>query len=362
MRKENPKKQDECREQIEHFLDGKFTRKEFENIKTWYTQPKFRFKLQKTLEKIWINQFSSETDEKDKVDLENVRNRIHRRINIQRSIDVHRFSFRKTLVSFVSKAAAILFIPLLILSTLYIHRTYIQPKRDPVYTEINVPQGSKLKTQLPDGSVVWINSGSTLRYPQTFSKRHREAEIRGEAYFDIRPDASHPFVVHTGTIDFNVLGTSFNVMAYPEEDNITATLEEGIISVERHIPGKKGERFFILDEGERVVYNKKQKNIDKYKTSTEKYTSWKDGKLIFRNDPLHVVIDRLKKWYSADIVLADSTKGLPDHPFTITIEHETLPQVLDYLSIASPISWSSVPTRRSETGHIITSKYIISPK
>lgn len=362
MKKEPSSKKNDFHQQIEHFLEDKFTEEELRNIIKWYTESKYQVSLHQVLSKIWSDRFADHKDDLGKEHMEKIRGKVHHRINIQRCADEKHPALSTKLMVVLSRVAAVLFIPLMVFSILYFREGSFLTSKDEAYTEISVPEGSKLKTQLPDGSVVWVNSGSILRYPQKFTKRKRIAELSGEAYFNITTDPSHPFIVRTDKLDINAIGTSFNVMAYPEFDYISATLEHGTISIEEKITDKKNSHICLLEPGHRMVYHKSTKVVNSYRTDTEKYTSWKEGRLIFRNDPLNVVIHRLAKWYHADIVLVDSTHGLPDHPFSITIMDETLPQVLDYLSIAAPIEWKSIPTKRSETGRIITSRYIISNK
>ena len=163
-------------------------------------------------------------------------------------------------------------------------------------------------------------------------------------------------------LDIKVLGTSFNVMAYPGENEISATLEEGRISVEQSANGKLVKRFCFLEPGQRMIYTRSDERARKFKADTEKYTSWKDGRLVFRNDPLYTVIERLEKWYNVEIEVSDPTDELSQHPFTLTIENETLPQVLEYLTVASPVRWKVIPPKYTADGKISLSKYIISKR
>lgn len=109
------------------------------------------------------------------------------------------------------------------------------------------------------------------------------------------------------------------------------------------------------------MFQKEKGTIRKTIVNTDQFTSWKDGKLIFRNNSLDFIIKRLERWYNTDIEIADD-KNLPKTPYTLTIENETITQVLEYLSVASPISWEIIPAHKQENGKISSTRYIISNK
>lgn len=350
-------KYDEFLEKLEKFRDDSYTSQDYKEIVNFFKKPRFQFTLQQGLYRIWRRIFNQNIPEDEQVCLRPSLDRIHHRIGLYEEAQ-RKHSMAQGLVRIFSKIAAILFIPLIITSGFLIYDKY-KDSRIEGFVEINVPNGSRIKTQLPDGSTVWLNSGTTLRYPQNYNKRNRMAEISGEAYFDITPDRMHPFIVRTNMLDIKVLGTSFNIMAYPDQDIISATIEKGRVSIEQSQNGEMVKRFCFLEPGQRMIYSKTDARARKFKTDTEKYTSWKDGKLIFRNDPLHCVIKRLERWYHVDIEVLDPTHELPQHPFTLTIENETLPHVLEYLSVASPIKWEVIPPEYKDNGEISVSKYII---
>ena len=148
-------------------------------------------------------------------------------------------------------------------------------------------------------------------------------------------------------------------MAYPDEDLVSTTLEQGKLSVERAHDGRKVLWLCYLAPGEHAVYKKEKGTISKSLTRTDKYTSWKDGKLIFRNDPLEQVIERLERWYNTEIEIAGDNK-LPETPYTLTIEDESITQVLEYLAVASAITWEVVPSKKLDNGTFTKTRYIIS--
>ncbi|MBE9509577.1 MAG: DUF4974 domain-containing protein [Bacteroidetes bacterium] len=355
------RKSEENKNLVEKFAEGNCSHDEALKVIQGFKDPRCRIKLHQALTKLWYKKNETKEELSETVDLSSTLDRVHHRINIYREKEESGLRKRNRFNKILLRVAAVIFLPLLITTVLYVHENLNLSKEEGLYTEINVAYGSKLRTELPDGTVVWLNSGSTLKYPQSFSKRNRQAILSGEAYFDVTPDRLHPFVVKTEALDLKVLGTQLNVMAYPDENYVLTTLEKGRISIERPNAGKKISRFCFLEPGEHAVFQKKSGAIRRFMTDTDKYTSWKEGKLIFRNDPLALVIKRLERWYNTDIEIAGD-KNLPETPYTMTIEDETITQVLEYLSVASPISWEIIPAHKQENGKISKTRYIISNK
>jgi len=342
------------------YAKDSYNEADLKNIHRWVNLPQFQLKLRQSLYNLWKQTiYEGETAD---ADLNNILNSVHHRMNLQDSPGVHKISAGKRISEILLRVAAVLFIPLLVTSILFINEKLHQSELHAAYIELNVPTGSKLKTDLPDGSTVWLNSGSKLKYPQNFNLKNRSVELYGEAYFDIRTDAANPFVVKLGDYDLKALGTSFNVRYYPENNLITSTLETGRLSFEKAGKKKMEKRLLFIEKGYRMTFDISASQCTYYKTDTEKYTSWKDGKLIFRNDPFETVIDGLERLYHTEIELMDPSHELPQHPFTLTIENETLEQVLEYLSFASPIQWKKLPPERKEDGNIKPARYQIEKK
>lgn len=221
-------------------------------------------------------------------------------------------------------AAAVLLIGLVIGSVFY-----VQSQIPEVITQnINTPNGGKTQFTLPDGSIVWLNSGTTFSYPDRF-KDERMVELDGEAYFEVEKQKD-PFIVKTSFGEVEVLGTSFNVKAYKGEAFVT-TLESGSVSY-TNPSGRKA----ILKPGSQVVYNSNK--FFTQRVDTEIFTSWKDGKLIFRNEPLQNMITRLERWYNVDIKLED--ERIKNLKYTGTIEMESFSEVLELIKATTPIDYS----------------------
>lgn len=192
----------------------------------------------------------------------------------------------------------------------------------------STPYGGKMEIELPDGSQVWLNGGSELTFPNRFADT-RTVKLSGEAFFDVetKPES---FVVESPYGNIKVHGTEFNVKAY-EEGDFAATLEEGSVS----FASPSGSEV-TLKPGEQVFLDN---NKYKLKTvETELYTSWKDGRLIFHDEPLEKMISRLERWYNVKIELSD--KSVKDLKFNGTIEMESFSEVLELIKVTTPINYS----------------------
>ncbi len=167
-----------------------------------------------------------------------------------------------------------------------------------VYNTINVPVGGEYRLILSDGTKVYLNSMTTLKYPVQFGQGKREVELAGEAYFDVEKDAAKPFVVHTKDTKVQVLGTSFNVNAYENSKNTVTTLVEGIVKLSH---ARNGEYEQILKPNEQAVMDNLSGEIELHNVDVTNYTSWKDGKLVFYDMRLDDIMALLTRWYSAEV-------------------------------------------------------------
>jgi len=225
--------------------------------------------------------------------------------------------------------AAVLVVGVLALSIWFYQQTRTIPVSSIQTQTVSIPYGAKTRLTMPDGSVVWLNSGSTLTYSGDFT-RYRNVELKGEAFFDV-VKSGVPFVVNTGYGKVRVLGTAFNVQAYPDDGFVT-TLERGSV----RIMDRDNKQMQTLSPGEQIrfVGGKPVKE----QVNTELYTSWKDGKLIFQREPFPEMIERMERWFNVRVEY--SASDFKDLWFTGTIENETLTEVLGMVCKAAPVSYS----------------------
>lgn len=265
---------------------------------------------------------------------------IHHRINLSEENKVRTLSGKgqlkgkyRNVLRILTKVAAVLFIPLLVSSLLYFTKQINRNEetRSISYSEVYTPLAAKTKFVLPDSTIVWLNSGSTLKYPSSFTGKTREVSLTGESYFEVSENPKVPFVVKTAKMNITALGTSFNVMAYPDDQEVKTTLVTGKVKVDKIKTGTS----LYLKPSCQVVLDTKTGKMLVSRVDTRFYTSWKDGKLIFRNEPLEDVAHKLERWFNCTIYIEDS--GLRNFRYTGNIEMETLRELLELINITTPV-------------------------
>jgi transmembrane sensor len=221
--------------------------------------------------------------------------------------------------------------------------------------EILARAGTRTKLLLPDGTQVWLNSNSRLKYTGDFNSKNREVGLEGEAYFDVAKDMRLPFIVHTGAIDIKVLGTSFAVKSYPQDETIEATLLKGAIEVSRK--DLLGSLMVILKPNEKLVFSKHFAALSHPATapiipgahpspvpdmavgsirqdipdSDKVETAWLYNRLVFDGDNFKELADKMERWYNVRITIRDTS--LINYHFGGIFENETVEQAFKELQL-----------------------------
>ena len=172
-------------------------------------------------------------------------------------------------------------------------------EREPVYYTVNIPYGGEYNLVLPDGTRIYLNAGTTLRYPDHFAGGFREIFLSGEAYLEVSRDTSRPFIVRTDDMDVRVLGTVFNVNAYPDGSYVRTTLVEG--KVETSCGGER----IVMKPGTQVAYDKATRQADYFPVDVRHFISWKDGYYDFRDMTLSELMQIFVRWYDVDVRFAN---------------------------------------------------------
>lgn len=178
-----------------------------------------------------------------------------------------------------------------------------QPTATPEQLCLDVPRGGEFKVILEDSTEVWLNSESTLRYPETFSGSERRVAVTGEAYFHVRKDPSRPFYVESQGQVIRVYGTTFNIRAYPDETATYTTLESGSISLSD--TATSGEIF--LSKGHQAILNHLSDNVSMTVVDPAIVTSWRHGRFVFEDQPLERIMRDLSRWYDFQYEFADDS-------------------------------------------------------
>jgi ferric-dicitrate binding protein FerR (iron transport regulator) len=185
---------------------------------------------------------------------------------------------------------------------------------------------------LPDSSIVWLNAGSRIEYPEKFDNEVRTIKLSGEAYFDVSHEEERKFVVKTGDITVNVLGTQFIVINYPNEKQAEVVLVSGKVHVnEADMENSE----FKLSPGERFTLNKTTGKRIIEKMNTLSYTNWTEGKISFENAELKHIIKNLERWYGVSIICPENIGTR--YNLTFTLRNEELEATMQMMSDIAPI-------------------------
>ena len=172
-------------------------------------------------------------------------------------------------------------------------------KTELAYNQVKTPKGGEYSVVLADGTKVYLGPYSSLTYPVTFTGKERKVKFSGEAYFDVTPDAAHPFIVEMEDMKVKVLGTSFNLRDYKDEPYTEATLVSGKVQI------YTADDSCVLKPNYQALLDKSDRKLDTKKVDVEEFVAWKDGKLNLRNQRLEDILTRLSKWYDINVFYAN---------------------------------------------------------
>ena len=262
------------------------------------------------------------------------------------------------LTTWMLRIAAVLSIPLL-LSTIYFyqkstHGSQLVTSMEKTINTFTAPAGAKTQVILPDGSVAWLNSGSSLSVPSVFDQNSREVSLIGEAYFEVVKNEQAPMLVSTGEMTVKVYGTKFNVNAFAENGAIRTTLVEGKVTLIPEMSGKE----YLLNPGFTASYNLETNQINSSEVEKmEAFTGWKDGKLLFHDEPFADIVNRLERWYNVDILLTDPSLG--DYNLYATFIDENIEQVLAIFASSIPIEVDYPKRKKQADGSYAKRRIVI---
>ncbi|RFS24729.1 DUF4974 domain-containing protein [Chitinophaga silvatica] len=264
--------QEELSYLISQYLQGKATPEEEEQLLNWY-----RNNEPETVE--WVSD--------DVNELQQVKERV------AAGLTKHITTSKKKRFSIGRIAAAA---SILILISAGVYLLSLKPVE---YLTVSTPTGKIRQLQLPDGSVVWLNAATTIRYPKSFNQK-RTIELDGEAYFDVKSSAGEPFIVVTRSINTRVLGTAFNVKSYSKENKILVAVAEGKVQV-----ADSSSTLATIQPRQRLTYNLQDGKGILSKVNNADAFSWKDGELSFDTQPLEAIALVLERWYNVRFEFKD---------------------------------------------------------
>ena len=263
-------------------------------------------------------------------DLEEGRQQVRRKYRVKKVI---------SLSVWMQRIAAVLFIPVLLGGIWY----YLQQNK--LRNELNVlmvtqeivtQPGTKTHLFLPDSTEVWLNAASSLKFPSAFVGNERRIALEGEAIFKVYKNKKKPFLVSTSSMEVEAIGTVFNVSAYSGDLKFSTTLAEGKVKITDKLQPKE---VMFIEPGSQLNYNTQEKTYKAENVHVQDVIAWRDGVLIFNETPFYEVAAKLGRWFNADIKINDPS--IANYRFTGTFTSESLDQVMDLLTLATPIAYTS---------------------
>ena len=222
----------------------------------------------------------------------------------------------------------------------YLNKTYNYKHGALPHVEMIVKHtslGERSIITLPDGTKVFLNSGSTLKFPKIFDGGTREVELTGEAFFEVKRIIKHPFIVYSGNLKTTVLGTSFNVHAYTNKEVLQVAVATGKVKVEINNQETKNTEPVFLTPNQKVESEGKNLQLIIGKVNISDVIGWKNGVLIFEDSPIDEVVDKLEKWFGVPVQLANH--NLSDVCFIGRFENPDLRDVLDAIKFTTGIEY-----------------------
>ena len=347
------------KDQFIKYLQGHCTEKEFEQVLDWFRDGSVTLPDKKMVEELW-NEFEPDVVSVDRIKYNLILDKIHHQINLCASdhpVIIQKIAARNRFVTIITRAAAILLLPILsmLLFTTFSHKVqYAENSND---LEIEASAGSRMNFVLGDGTKVWLNHGSKLRYPYRFTGKDRQVFLTGEAYFEVAQNKVVPFIVRTNSIEVKATGTVFNVSAYADDNMVETTLVEGRVILSEL---KSKSEIKVLSPNESLKFDTQSNKYEVETGNADKNTSWKDGLLVFRNESLEVIAKKLARWYNIEVEITD--EKVKKYTYTATFSDETLAQVLDLMTLPTPVCYKLTTIKKLPDGSFSKQKVIIGLK
>ena len=207
-----------------------------------------------------------------------------------------------------------------------------------VYNTLKVPYGKRFKLTLSDGTVVSLNSGTTLKYPEQFGiNGKRNVYLTGEAFFEVAKDKQHPFIVNANQVDIEVLGTKFNISAYPENPTVNSTLVEG--SIQMYEADNK-QNVILLKPNQMATWQNNSKKITTKEVDPAFYSAWTKGELAFKDTPFSTIAKIIQRTYDVEIINENAVLSKQNFTGTIKISESSVENILELLKRDTPFNYS----------------------
>lgn len=304
------------------------SKQELGELKKWLSNPSSALEVEAWLSEHWA--MSPEIDSGTMIES------VFQQIETYQHVEVEAGLSLTRILKIYQRIAAFLLIPLIGCGILYWVANSGQSCG--TLTETIAPRGQKSQIVLADGTKVWLNSETRIKYPGTFSKDQRDVYLEGEAFFEVSKNRRQPFIVHTSGVDVKVLGTKFNVKAYSDENQIETSLFEGKINLllDSSSPTKSIEK--EIAPGQSFVYSKASHQLAATSLPLEEINGWKNNQLIFKDDTFSNLVKKVERWYDVKIVYDE--KLFNDRRLTVELyEGERLERLMEIISKALSVNY-----------------------
>lgn len=308
---------------LARFLQSGISGQEEKKVIEWFRTPEAKEELFQFYQECLENASDELEDDIQQRMLEHVRLKIK---EAEQARQVRRLSVRYKIAQV---AAACIFVCFGI-------SLYLLQVREPASSKdliVKVDRGQKASMELPDGTLVWLNSDTKMKYNNSYNHKNRVLQLDGEAYFEVAKDREKPFIVKVDDMEIEALGTAFNVKAYSADNHISATLMEGSIAVTSDNESN------ILNPNENISYDRStHQSVKTTLMNTDLISAWRSGRIVFGGETLGEAASMLERIYNIRIIF--ETEDIKEYTFLGTIRNNSLSNVFEIMSLTVPISYS----------------------
>lgn len=342
----------ENREEIDRlitlFLNGEAGKEEIDLLKQWIESSSENLAYFQGIRNVWAA--AGARNSSDLISTDDALHKVLRKLDRKRIV-----------LQYLQRIAAVMFIPLLAFSIWQWNNKANAYKSGSItYNEITAAFGTRSLLTLSDGSKVWLNAGSKLLYPDKFINNQRVVYLTGEAFFEVQSDKERPFIVKSNHMSVVATGTQFDVMAYSNQPDMKVILAEGKVTVNKmKANGKVAHELGRLMPNQLLIFDTLTCKAQIASEDIYKYIAWKEGKLVFRNDPMAEVVKKISQFYNVDIELQGDK--LKEYRYRATFEEESVYEILKLLKLSSPINYREIDRKPFPDGSFPKRKIIIFP-
>jgi len=342
------------KELLLRYLNGDCTPQQLAEVTRWIEDEANAAEVKNLIYSDWQS-FEPNDSAIDEEKLELLLDRIHHQLVIEETNTQSGRPFI-SVMTWLAKAAAIVLLPLL--AYWFVSESPSPGNRLVAHAdtlEFAATTGLRV-LELSDGTVVTLDYGSSIKYPRTFDGAIREVILSGEGYFDVAHNADQPFVVKTKYMDVKVLGTEFNVLANPEKEFVATTLVKGKVVLQHTDRQGAVTNIQSMVPGQHVRYDGETGDVFTETGNIKKYIAWKDGILMFDNTNITDIAEKMERMFNVTFEIDDD---IVNYVYTGRFTDEKLTQILDYMTMATPISYKIIPQQQLSDGTRSKPKVIV---